>query len=84
MFRGVLGAGQGHHRKRTRSGRTAVILFKSCPKCGTGDLVRTSDLFGAYVECVQCGFTRDIARRKPVTMAAPAEQRFQVATRRSA
>ena len=37
-----------------------MILFRSCPKCATGDLMKTRDAFGEYMECLQCGFVRDI------------------------
>jgi hypothetical protein len=32
-----------------------MFWFKSCPKCGTGDLYDSGDLYGAYVACLQCG-----------------------------
>ena len=31
-----------------------MFWFKSCPKCH-GDLYRDSDLYGAFVACMQCG-----------------------------
>lgn len=37
-----------------------MILFNSCPRCSTGDLMKTEDPFGEYVECLQCGYVRDI------------------------
>ena len=40
------------------------ILFKSCPKCETGDLVKYADMYGAYFECMQCGFSRDVVERQ--------------------
>ncbi len=38
-----------------------MVLFKSCPKCSTGDLLKTEDMFGEYLACVQCGFVKDIS-----------------------
>ena len=35
-----------------------MILFRSCPQCHSGDLVKTVDAFGAYMECAQCGYVR--------------------------
>jgi len=37
-----------------------MILFRSCPKCRTGDLVKTKDAFGDYMECAQCGYVRTL------------------------
>lgn len=37
-----------------------MILFRSCPTCSTGDLIKTSDTFGEYMECVQCGYVKDV------------------------
>ncbi len=45
-----------------------MLFFKSCPKCGTGDLRKESDHYGPYLQCVQCGFMRDIPA--PVVVAA--------------
>ena len=42
-----------------------MVLFKSCPKCITGDLLKSEDMFGAYLECVQCGFVKDLAAGMP-------------------
>ena len=36
-----------------------MVWFKSCPKCGTGDLLEEKDHYGAYVQCVQCGYMKD-------------------------
>ncbi len=32
-----------------------MFWFKSCPKCGTGDLYASRDHFGPYIACLQCG-----------------------------
>ena len=44
-----------------------MMLFKACPRCG-GDMHATSDIYGRYAECIQCGHSRDLP-----------EQRFGVA-----
>lgn len=33
------------------------IYFKYCKRCGGGDLFIGSDMYGAYLDCLQCGFT---------------------------
>ena len=52
-----------------------MILFKSCPRCSTGDLIEARDGFGRYVECMQCGYIKDIPslderRLQPVSHGA--------------
>jgi hypothetical protein len=32
-----------------------MIWFKSCPRCMTGDLVLSEDMYGKYQQCFQCG-----------------------------
>ena len=51
-----------------------MILFKSCPKCTNGDLMTSQDMFGAYIECVQCGYLKDLAPPEKVTAPAPVVQ----------
>lgn len=36
-----------------------MIKFKECPRC-QGDLHITSDAFGMYLSCMQCGYLRDV------------------------
>ncbi len=36
-----------------------MIFFKACPRC-RGDVELSSDPYGGYVQCLQCGFTRDV------------------------
>ena len=37
-----------------------MIFFKGCPKCG-GDLYLDSDIYGDYLNCLQCGYAADLA-----------------------
>ena len=37
-----------------------MVLFKSCPKCRTGDMAQMQDSFGWYLKCLQCGFLKDL------------------------
>ena len=32
-----------------------IIFFKSCPRC-KGDMIATSDMYGKFMECLQCGY----------------------------
>ncbi len=36
----------------------AMIKFKVCPRCH-GDLYLNEDIFGKYVNCLQCGYMKD-------------------------
>lgn len=36
-----------------------MMLLKSCPRC-RGDLNVRDDIYGAYKQCVQCGYMQDI------------------------
>lgn len=48
-----------------------MVLFKSCPKCETGDLMKSEDMFGEYVECLQCGFVKDLSNASATTPVEP-------------
>ncbi|HEU0021301.1 MAG TPA: hypothetical protein VFR55_06475 [Dehalococcoidia bacterium] len=37
-----------------------MIVFKGCPRC-QGDLYLNQDMYGKYLNCLQCGYTRDLA-----------------------
>lgn len=32
-----------------------MIMFKACPRCQTGDLTLAEDIYGKYLQCIQCG-----------------------------
>ena len=36
-----------------------MMLFEDCPRC-SGDLRETTDIYGRYVSCIQCGHTRNL------------------------
>ena len=36
-----------------------MIVFKGCPKCA-GDLCLKEDMFGRYLDCLQCGYMLDL------------------------
>ena len=37
-----------------------MVYLRRCPKCN-GDLAKERDRYGEYVQCLQCGFVRDVA-----------------------
>ncbi len=32
-----------------------MVYFKACPRCG-GDMQVQDDVYGEYIECLQCGY----------------------------
>ena len=32
-----------------------MIFLKSCPRC-KGDMITSSDMYGKFMECLQCGY----------------------------
>ena len=55
-----------------------MMWFKSCPRCETGDVVQGSDKYGQHIQCLQCGYMKDIDARYPVAslLRRPAVQDF--------
>ena len=37
-----------------------MLHFKSCPKCITGTIEHNYDTHGAFAQCLNCGFMRDL------------------------
>ena len=35
-----------------------MVILKACPRC-LGDLNSDRDIYGEYLECVQCGYIQD-------------------------
>ena len=42
-----------------------MVFFKACPKCH-GDLYLDWDMYGAFVQCLQCGLLKDVRRQDVV------------------
>lgn len=38
-----------------------IARFKACPKCQKGDVALNRDFFGWYVQCLQCGYLKDVS-----------------------
>ena len=36
-----------------------MITFKGCPKCA-GDLYSGEDMYGKFLNCLQCGYLKDL------------------------
>ena len=37
-----------------------MLYFNSCPKCLTGVIEHQQDPYGDFIQCLQCGFLRDM------------------------
>ena len=61
-----------------------MLKLRGCPKC-QGALQLASDMYGRYVNCLQCGFARDLpeARVEPVE-GAVARREYRVPERKAA
>ena len=46
-----------------------MIKFKSCPRCSQGDLILDRDVYGTYMQCIQCAHIVE-------KVAPPAKQEF--------
>ena len=61
-----------------------MLKLKGCPRC-QGALYLASDMYGKYVNCLQCGFTRDIpSARENEGNITPAKPAFQAPQRKAA
>lgn len=45
-----------------------MIWFKSCPRCDTGDVVLERDEYGWALQCLHCGYMKDVARNADATV----------------
>ena len=43
-----------------------MMMLKACPRC-SGDLLESSDMYGRYVQCIQCGHVADLPSEPLVT-----------------
>ena len=50
-----------------------MMLLKACSRCG-GDLHETSDIYGRYHQCMQCGYVRDLPDEIVATAKATASK----------
>ena len=61
-----------------------MLKLKGCPKC-QGALTLVSDMYGRYVNCLHCGFTRDLPELAPrAGSAEPVKPEFQQPERKAA
>ena len=42
-----------------------MIRFKACPKCG-GDLYVNKDIHGDFLNCLQCGYLKDLTEETEI------------------
>ena len=57
------------------------LKFNACPKC-SGDLELRRDVYGMFVNCLQCGLQRDLdAPNQAIELAKPAPSASNATTR---
>jgi hypothetical protein len=37
-----------------------MLWLKSCPRCTTGDVTLSQDVYGSFVFCLHCGYSKDL------------------------
>lgn len=47
-----------------------MVWLKACPRCQRGGLKLDSDMYGKFVQCVQCGFIKEL-NPAPLAVAQP-------------
>ena len=61
-----------------------MLKLKGCPKC-QGSLYLATDMYGRYINCLQCGFTRDLPDTlTPAKPVGPSEATYQPEVRKAA
>ena len=58
-----------------------MIWFKSCPRCQRGDVILDRDIYSWYVQCLQCGYMKDLENSRPIKVTngwRPSERALQL------
>lgn len=55
-----------------------MLYFRACPRCLTGTVEHADDLYSEYLQCLMCGFMRDVPEE---TTASDELKRLQVEIR---
>ncbi len=51
-----------------------MLYFRSCPRCRTGTIEFDSDIYGAFLNCLNCGYTKNaVSTRAPRAVDAVSE-----------
>ncbi len=51
-----------------------MLYFRSCPRCRTGTIELDSDIYGAFLNCLNCGYTKNaVSTRAPRAVDAKSE-----------
>ena len=37
-----------------------MVMLRACPRCITGGVIRGGDGYGLYIQCLQCGYLKDV------------------------
>ena len=51
-----------------------MINFKACPRC-KGDTHIRQDIYGDYIECLQCGYMEDLAKQPSASRIGMGQQK---------
>ena len=50
-----------------------MLYFNSCPRCQTGTIEYTTDMWGKYLSCLMCGYAIHSKSIRPDTLGAGTE-----------
>ena len=58
-----------------------MFYLKACPKC-RGDMYQETDLYGTFVECLQCGLMKDVRLAEAFFDSRPVQVDFESPSQR--
>ena len=62
-------------RESAKDWHTSRTWFKSCPRCHTGDVFLRRDHYGWYLDCLQCGWVKDLDHPNEANLALQPRRR---------
>lgn len=58
-----------------------MLCLKCCPRCNTGALYESRDVYGSYIACLQCGYylseAEEVALRYASTPGSIGQTRYE-------
>ena len=48
-----------------------MVMLRACPRCITGSVIRGGDNYGLYIQCLQCGYLKDLDDERTAEDGSP-------------